>query len=390
MRKLRRFAGILFATVLVMSTFTACGNDGGGAAGGGDVWRIGGIGPTTGGAAIFGIAVSNGAQLAVEEINAAGGINGYQIELNFQDDQHDAERSVNAYNTLKDWGMQILLGPVTSTPAIAVVEEAYKDGMFMLTPSATAIAAIARPNAFRVCFSDPNQGKASAEYMAKYLGVTQVAVIYDSSDAYSSGIFETFAAKAPELGINIVAAEAFTESSNTDFSVQLQNARNAGAELLFLPFYYQEAALVLQQLAAMEWSPLIFSCDGMDGILDVEGFDPALAEGVMFLAPFAATATDDVTVAFVNAFQERFNEIPNQFAANSYDAIHIIKAAIEHANLTPSMSVSEIGDGMIQAMLEITMDGVTFKQGTWTADGEPDKEPMVVQIRGGVYYVLSN
>ena len=354
----------------------------------GAVWKIGGIGPTTGGAAFFGQAVYNGALLAVEEINAAGGINGVPIELNFQDDEHNAEFSVNAYNALIDWGMQILLGPVTSTPAIAVNVEAEADNVFMLTPSATAIPAIAPPNAFRVCFSDPMQGAVSARYMDMTGIGERIAIIYDSSDAYSSGIFEYFYEEATNLGLNIVAVEAFTEANRTDFTAQLRIAMDADADLVFLPFYYQEAALVLHQARDMGFSPVFFSCDGMDGILDVEGFDAYLADGVKFLAPFASTSEDPATVTFVEAFEARFDHIPSQFAANSYDAIHVIKEAILHSGATPDMDKADIGDLLIAAMLEITVNGVTLFNATWGADGEVNREPMVIEIVDGIYHIV--
>ena len=385
MKKFKRFTSFFCAAVMVFSvlSMTACGNDADD-----EVWRIGGIGPTTGGAAFFGQAVYNGALLAVEEINAAGGINGVPIELNFQDDEHNAEFSVNAYNALKDWGMQILLGPVTSTPAIAVNVEAEEDNVFMLTPSATAIAAIAPPNAFRVCFSDPMQGTVSARYM-QMTGIGQrIAIIFDSSDAYSSGITEFFLAEADALGLNIVAQEAFTEANRTDFTVHLRIAMEADADLVFLPFYYQEAALVLHQARDMGFSPVFFSCDGMDGILSVDGFDASLADGVKFLAPFAATAEDEATVNFVNAFEARFDHTPSQFAANAYDAIFVMKEAILHSGATPDMDTADIGDALIAAMLEITVNGVTLHNATWGVDGEVNREPMVIEIRDGIYHIV--
>jgi branched-chain amino acid transport system substrate-binding protein len=387
MRKFKKFVSFVVVTMMVMGTLalTACGNGGGSDE---EVWRIGGIGPTTGGAAFFGQAVYNGALLAVEEINAAGGINGVPMELNFQDDEHNAEFSVNAYNALKDWGMQVLLGPTTSTPAIAVNVEAYEDNVFMLTPSATAIQAIAPPNAFRVCFSDPMQGTVSARYMDKTGIGERIAILYDSSDAYSSGIFEFFYAEAMELGLNIVSIEAFTEANRTDFSVQLRLAMEAEADLLFLPLYYQEAALILHQARDIGFEPLFFSCDGMDGILSVDGFDPTLADGVKFLAPFAATAQDEATVNFVTAFEARFNETPSQFSANAYDAIFVIKEAILHSGATPDMDTADIGDALIAAMLEITVNGVTLHDATWEADGEVNREPMVIEIRDGIYHIV--
>ena len=350
-----------------------------------DTFKIGGIGPITGGAAVYGQAVMNASQMAADEINEAGGINGYQIEFNFQDDEHDAEKSVNAYNTLKDWGMQMLLGTVTSTPCTAVEGEAANDNMFLLTPSGSAVESISGDNAFRVCFSDPNQGTASAQYIGENKLAEKVAVIYNSSDVYSSGIYNTFATEAANQPFEIVSAEAFTEDSKTDFSVQLQKAKDAGADMVFLPIYYTEASLILTQAAAMDYAPKFFGCDGLDGLLAVEGFDTSLAEGVMLLTPFAADADDEQTQAFVASYKEKFGDTPIQFAADAYDGLYIIKAAAEKAGLTPDMDASAICDAMKTAMTEITYDGLTGAGMTWGADGEPNKAPKAVVIKDGAY-----
>ena len=350
-----------------------------------DTFKIGGIGPITGGAAVYGQAVMNASQMAADEINEAGGINGYQIEFNFQDDEHDAEKSVNAYNTLKDWGMQMLLGTVTSTPCTAVEGEAANDNMFLLTPSGSAVESISGDNAFRVCFSDPNQGTASAQYIGENKLAEKVAVIYNSSDVYSSGIYNTFATEAANQPFEIVSAEAFTEDSKTDFSVQLQKAKDAGADMVFLPIYYTEASLILTQAASMDYAPTFFGCDGLDGILAVEGFDASLAEGVMLLTPFAADAEDEQTQAFVASYKEKFGDTPIQFAADAYDGMYIIKAAAEKAGLTPDMDASAICDAMKTAMTEITYDGLTGAGMTWEADGEPNKAPKAVVIKDGAY-----
>lgn len=354
----------------------------------GGVLKVGGIGPITGGAAIYGLAVMNAAKLAVDEINAAGGVNGIQVEFQFEDDEHDAEKSVNAYNTLKDWGMQVLMGTVTSTPCTAVVAKTAEDNMFQLTPSGSAVESIAQPNAFRVCFSDPNQGAASAQYIGENGIATKVAVIYDSSDVYSTGIYEKFAAEAANQGIEIVAAEAFTADSKTDFSVQLQKAKEAGAELVFLPIYYTEASIILTQANGMGFDPIFFGCDGLDGLLTVENFDTTLAEGVMLLTPFAADAEDEATQNFVAAYEAAYGEIPNQFAADAYDAMYIIKAAAEKAGVTADMSVSDICEAMKTAMTEITVDGLTGTGITWDADGEPTKSPKAVIITDGAYAAM--
>ena len=302
---MKKFLSLTLAAVMAFG-LAACGSSSSSSASGstsaaaeGTTFKIGGIGPVTGGAAIYGTAVKNAAQLAVDEINANGGINGAQVEFNFQDDENDAEKSVNAYNTLKDWGMQILMGTVTSTPCIAVAAKTAEDNMFQLTPSGSAVKCVENDNAFRVCFSDPDQGTASAKYIGENKLATKIAVIYDSSDVYSSGIYEKFVAEAKNQGIDIVAAEAFTADNKTDFSVQLQKAKDKGAEMVFLPIYYTEASIILNQANSMGFKPQFFGCDGLDGLLGVENFDTSLAEGVMLLTPFAADSDDEKTQAFV-------------------------------------------------------------------------------------------
>ena len=384
---MKKIVSYLLVAMLAIGCLTGCGEKDG-AASGDKVFKIGGSGPLTGGAAAYGDAVNKGAQIAVEEINAAGGINGVKIEWKMEDDEHDAEKGVNAYNNLKDWGMQVMMGTVTSAPCIAVEAEASNDNMFLITPSGTAVDCISGSNAFRLCFSDPAQGTKSAEYIGTNKLATKVAIIYDSSDPYSAGICESFKAEASKQGLNVVASEAFTADSKTDFKVQLQKAKDSGAELLFLPIYYQEASLILSQANEMGFAPKIFGCDGLDGILGVENFDVKLAEGVMLLTPFAADAQDDLTKKFVTTYAEKFNgEVPMQFAADAYDAIYAIKAAIEKSGATSDMSASELCDKMSAAMTEISLTGLTGTI-TWDASGEPNKEPKAVVIENGAYKAM--
>ena len=383
---MKKIVSVAMAMVLALGCLTGCGS--GSSSSRGDVFKIGGIGPLTGAAASYGDAVKKGAQIAVDEINAAGGINGVRVEFKMQDDEHDAEKSVSAYNALKDWGMQMLMGTVTSAPCIAVEAEAEADNMFLLTPSGTAVDCIKGDNAFRLCFSDPAQGTKSAEFIGTNKLASKIAVIYDSSDPYSSGIYESFKAEAANQNLEIVAAEAFTADSKTDFNVQLQKAKESGAELLFLPVYYQEASLILKQANDMGFAPQIFSCDGMDGILTVENFDTSLAEGVMFLTPFAPDAQDKKTQDFVKAYADKYNgEVPIQFAADAYDAIYAIKAAIEKCNASCNMNASELCDVLKEAMLEIKVTGLTGEI-TWDASGEPSKEPKAVVITDGAYKTM--
>lgn len=404
---MKKSLSVLLTAALAATALAGCGSDAGngtdgsssaGSAAGtetqagnsasGEIFKIGSIGPTAGSNAIYGTAVMNGAQIAVDEINAAGGINGYQISFKFEDDQSDAEKSVNAYNSLKDWGMQALMGTVTTTPCVAVVEKTAQDGMYQLTPSASSTDVIENDNVFQICFTDPNQGSASAQYIAENKLATKVAVIYDSSDVYSSGIEANFVSEAENQGLEVVAEEAFTADSKTDFSTQLQKAQSAGAELIFLPIYYTEASIVLTQADSMGFDVDFFGCDGLDGLLGVENFDKELAEGVMLLTPFAADADDEATKAFVAKYQEQYKDLPNQFAADAYDAIYVMKAAIEAADATPDMSVTDLGTGMSEAMTTITVDGLTGESMKWEATGEVSKAPKAVVIKDGSYSAL--
>lgn len=385
MRKFKKLVSAALASAMVLA-MVGCGSDSGSNANAGNTFKIGGTGPLTGDAAAYGQAVRNAAQLAVDEINANGGVNGVMLELNYQDDEHDPEKAINAYNTIKDWGVQIVLGSVTSKPCIAVGGKTKEDNIFQLTPSGTAVECTQYDNAFRVCFSDPAQGTVSAQYIGNNNLATKIAIIYDSSDPYSSGIYESFTKEAGNYSFEIVSAEAFTGESNKDFSVQLQKAKDSGADMVFLPIYYKEAALILTQANSMGFAPKFFGVDGMDGILSgVENFDASLAEGVMFLTPFASTSTEENIVNFVAAYEEKYGETPNQFAADAYDGVYIIKAIIEKSGVKPSDDVSAICDSLKSAMVELTFNGLTGSNITWSAEGEPNKAPSVVIIKDGVY-----
>lgn len=385
---MKKFLSLALSLILLMGCLAACGtpetedSTAPDAAVSAPI-KIGGIGPLTGAAAVYGNAAKQGAEIAVEEINALGDI---QLELNFQDDEHDAEKSVNAYNTLKDWGMQVLCGTVTTTPAIAVSAESYADRVFTLTPSASSPEVIkGKDNVFQMCFSDPNQGIASADYIADNNLATKVAVIYNNGDAYSKGIYEKFMAQADEKGLEVVSTTTFTDDSQNDFSVQLADAQTAGAELVFLPIYYTPASLILNQANSIGYEPLFFGVDGMDGILTLEGFDAGLAEGVMLLTPFAADATDDATVSFVEKYEEKYDETPNQFAADGYDCIYALYKAYTEAEITADMSAEEVCDALVAQFTTISFDGLTGDGMTWEANGEVSKAPKAVIIQNGVY-----
>ena len=390
---MKKFISVMLVAAMAVTALTGCGsNSGSSSKKDADKYYIGGIGPTTGATAIYGTAVKNGAQIAVDEINAAGGINGKQIEYRFEDDQNDAEKAVNAYNTLKDWGMQMLVGTTTTAPCIAVAGKTASDNLFQITPSASAPSVLSSGNGniFQVCFTDPNQGIASAQYIAENKLAKKIGIIYDSSDVYSSGIEEKFEAEAKDKGLQIVSKAAFTADSKTDFGTQLQKAKDAGADLLFLHIYYQEASIILKQADTMGYKPKFFGVDGMDGILTVENFDTKLAEGVMLLTPFAADAKDKAVQKFVKTYKEQYEDTPNQFAADSYDAVYALKAAIEESKATPDMSASDMCDALKGAMTKIKMQGLTGgKDGlTWNESGEVTKSPKAVIIKNGAYKAM--
>ncbi len=370
----------LILAALMLLTVVGCGgntdNDG--------ALKIGGIGPITGEAAIYGQAVKNAMEMAVAEVNAKGGI---QFEMDFQDDAHVAETSVNAYNTLMDWGMQILVGSVTSGPAAAVSAEAADDGIFVLTPSASSPKVIeGHTNIYQMCFSDPNQGSASAQYIADNKLSEKIAVIYQNDSDYSVGIYEKFKSEADAKGLNIVYTGTFTDDSDTDFSVQLTAAKTAGADMLFLPIYYTPISLIMTQADNMGYAVKYFGVDGMDGLLGVENFNTALAEGAYLLTPFSADATDDKTVAFVNAYKEKYGEVPNQFAADAYDCVWAIYEACVAANIDPAnITTEDLCAKMIEQFTSMSFDGLTGAGMTWAATGEVSKSPMAVVIKDGVY-----
>ena len=393
---MKKIFALMLSVLMVASLLAGCGSsaapaetkapasEGEAAAPAADAIKLGMCGPLTGGAAVYGTAVQAGMEIAVEEINAKGGL---QFVLNCQDDEHDTEKAANAYNALKDWGMQVMAGPVTTAPSNVVAAECANDEIFMLTPSASGASVIEYgDNIFQICFTDPNQGTASADYMANNgMADKVIGVIYDSSDVYSAGIYEKFAAQAQANGLNVACVEAFTADNKADLTTQVTKCKEAGCEVVFLPFYATEAAQVLTYANTIGFAPVFFGCDGLDGVLTVEGFDPTLAEGVMLLTPFSADAEDEATKSFVAKFQEKTGIIPNQFAADAYDVIYAIYQACVAGNVTADMSAAEINAILVEQFTSMTFDGLTGAGMTWAATGEVSKSPMAVVIKDGVY-----
>lgn len=388
----KKLFALVLAVVLVMS-LTACGDNSGentsGDSGNNDsgtpMLKMGSIGPVTGPAAVYGNAVKNGATIAVKEINASGG--SFSIDFNFQDDEHDAEKSVNAYNNLKDWGMQVLMGTVTTNPCIAVAAEANADRVFQLTPSASSADVTAgKDNVFQMCFTDPNLGKSAANYMTENKLGTKIAAIYNNADAYSSGVFNAFKAEMKAKGVELVYEGTFSSDDNADFSVQLNGAKAAGADMVFLPIYYTPASLILAQADSMGYEPTFFGVDGLDGILAMEGFDKSLADGVMLMTPFNPWSEDEKVVNFVKKYEEAFGETPNQFAADAYDAVYAIYNAAVESGVTADMSATDLCDKLVSAFTtNFTYSGLTGSGMTWGTNGEVSKDPVVCVIENGKY-----
>lgn len=382
--KMKKVLAVVLAVAVAMSLLVGCsgGNAPAGDKASGTI-KVGCIGPTTGDYAQYGMAVQNALQMAIDEINAKGGL---QFELLSEDDQGDATMAVNAYNVEMQKGMQILLGTVTSGACAAVADIAHEERVFLLTPSASAtIVNEGRDNVYQVCFTDPNQG-ASAAQTIKSLDLGQkIAVIWNNAQDYSTGIYQSFVKKANEIGLEVVADSTFSDDSNADFSVQLQEAANAGADMVFLPIYYTPVAAIMQQSTAAGYDFKFFGVDGMDGLLSIKGFDTSLAEGSYMLTPFDANKSDDMTSAFVSSYQSKFGDVPNQFAADAYDAMYIFYAACQDLGFTSETTPQEICEKMIPWMQSYSYTGLTGEGMVWTADGCVSKVATAYIIEDGKY-----
>ena len=397
--KTKKLLAFVMASAMVLSMAACGGSSSSGNSGSSDAaadnsgstdtadtqtFKLGSIGPLTGDYAIYGMAVVQGAELAVNEINASD--SKIKFEFQKQDDEGDGEKAVNAYNTMMDHGLQVLVGPTTTGASIAVADVCYNDRTFMLTPSASSTGTTeGKDNMFQMCFIDPAQGTLAADKIAEKKLGTKIAIIWKNDDVYSTGIHDKFVEEAKTKGLEVVSDMTFTDSSANDFSVQLNDAKSKGAELVFLPIYYQPASLILTQAHNMGFQTTFFGVDGMDGILTLEGFDTSLAEGLMLMTPFAADAQDEKTQAFVSAYVAAYGETPNQFAADAYDCVYAYKQALENAGAAPDMSAEDLCDKMIEQFTSMTFDGLTGTGATWSTEGAVTKDPTVAVIKDGKY-----
>lgn len=342
----------------------------------GDVYKIGGMGPLTGDAASYGISVKQGAEIAINEINAAGGVNGHNLELVFEDDECDEEKAISAYNKVMDEGVIAILGAVTSGCSVAVAGESVNDGILQITPSGSALECTDGDNAFRICFTDPLQGETMAKYISEQ-GYKNVAIIYDAASDYSKGITDAFVAEAGNLGLGIADQESFN-SGDVDFKTQLTKIKDSGADCIFLPLYYAEVGYISEQAATLGINLPYFGSDGWDGIIAQLNGDTTNIEGATFLTPFVATDEAENIKAFVGAYEAAYLATPDQFAADSYDGVYAIKAAIEQCGDDVT------NENLVAAMTKISINGLTGDM-TFTAEGEPNKSAKVAVIENGQY-----
>lgn len=384
-----KFMCTALAVALCATAFTGCNRKFSG-----DKLAIGGIGPLTGSAADYGTAVRNAIELAIEEVNAAGGVNGIELELIYEDDVADGEKALNAYNSLKNAGMQLLIGTVTSGSGVMISEATRDDNMFVISPSGSDPDVIQYDNAFRVCLEDPAQGKLAAEYILENMPeVQKIGVLTCDGSDYSKGITEAFNKVINEDGTKTLVSASFAQDTDTDFTAQAAKFNTEEVDLVFLPIYYQAAACFIREADKqpnLKDIPIIGG-DGLDGIVKELDADSALAEDVLLVTLFSATLQTEPTKSFVDSYVEKYGATPSQFAADAYDAVYIVKQALEYAveeqgkSFDASTSASDLCEILKAAMTEISFSGVTGENIEWTADGVPTDRIRVVRIENGAY-----
>lgn len=339
---------------------------------------IGGLAPLTGDIAVYGNAVKNAASMAFDEINAAGGVLGKQIEYKVLDEKGDSAEAINAYNRLTSENIVALLGDVTSKPSIAVAELAAEDGLPMLTPTASH-PDVTKPgdNIFRVCFLDPFQGAAMATFAADSLGAKTVAVLYNTSDDYSQGLAASFQAQAESLGLTVVNYEGYG-ADDKDFKAQLTKIASSNPDALFIPDYYAKDALIATQAREAGITVPILGADGWDGVLTaVDASNISVLNDVYFSNHYSVQDTSEKVSTFVKNYTAKFGEAPNALAALGYDAAYMLAQAITTADSTDS-------DKIVAALAGIKYEGVT---GTiqYAGSGDPVKSVTIIRIVDGEY-----
>ncbi len=415
---MKKILAIVLALVLCLSLLAACGSKDSGSAGSagstpapssgstdagtdtapdtgsapaapGEPIKIGYLGPLSGGVAQYGIAVQNGVKLYVDQLNAAGGIGGRQIELVSYDEEGDATKAITGYNSLMDSGVVAIVGDVTTGPCTAVVAEAYPDNTPMITASATATSITFNAdtntvytNMFRSCFIDPFQGETMARFAVEVLGAKTAAVLYDNGDTYSTGVYEYFVSKAGELGLTLVAEESYATGA-VDFSGQLTNIASKNPDVLFLPIYYNDVALVASQAANAGLSATLLGVDGWSGVLDAVT-DPALVEGAYYCSGYSAADTGALVQKFLGDYAAAYGgATPNMFDAQGYDAAWILCDAIAKAEQSGEAYGSDgYKQAIINAMKATDSDYVTGHV-SYDEHNDPQKTAAIINIVGG-------
>ncbi|MBQ0083297.1 MAG: ABC transporter substrate-binding protein [Clostridiales bacterium] len=373
MKNFKKIIAIIMVTAMVVACFAGCGEENGTS---GDTFFIGATGPLTGSVMSYGVSVKNGAQLAVEEINAAGGLDGINFTFEMLDDKATAEDAATGYDQLFDKGMNLSLGSVTSGSCEAFATKAAKDKLFFITPSASAANVIEnRPTAFRVCFGDPDQGILAADELSKTY--TKIGAIYDSSDDYSSGIYAAFESEMKKLG-KAYTVQSFDKENNRDFSTQVEALKDC--EVIFLPIYYTEAGLIAKACVSKGVNALLFGCDGLDGVAGQ--IDSTVTNTIKYITPFDVNSTEEKTANFVKSYTAKYNTAPDQFAADGYDAIYTIFEALKAAGVKDTkLEAAEMSEKIIAALTAETFSykGVTGGM-TWDASCACTKVPVIVEL----------
>ncbi len=377
MKNLKKMACILTCLVLLTGLFAGCEKQNSK-----DAYVIGVSAPLTGSSSTYGIAVKNGAEMAIEEINNAGGLNGVDFVLISTDDMNDATKVATNYASLYEKGMQISLGCVTSLPGIEFTNLSKDDNLFFITPSASNDDIPQYDNGYQMCFADGNQGKVAAEYVNEaYQGKT-IGIFYKADDNYSQGIYTQFKANLDPSVTTIDTS--FTDANASDFTTQLESLKNC--EFIFMPIYYQPASLFMKQgKSIISASAVYYGCDGFDGINSVKGFDlDAIPQEVSMLSHFNSKASDGSAKEFIDKYVEKYGtETLNQFAASAYDCIYAIYGAMKQAEINDvSISASDLCEKMKTVFQGgYTFSGVTGNNITWDENGYVNKSAVKYIIK---------
>ena len=340
--------------------------------------KIGGMAPLTGALAIYGVTTTNGAELAVKEINENGGILGKKIEYIMLDTKGDSTEAVMAYNKLVDEKVAGIIGEITSKPTLAVAEVAVQDNMPLITPTGTQVDITeAGPNVFRVCFTNPYQGKVLAITSKERLGADTVAVMLNNSSDYSDGITKAFIEESEKLGMKVMGVEGYSDRDK-DFRPQLTKLAAMNPDVVLIPEYYEQAALIATQAREVGVKSIFVGSDGWDGIaktLDKSSY--SAIENSYFTNHFSMEDQSEKIQNFLKDYRETYKEDPSAFSALGYDAIYMMKSAIEKAGTTDKQKV-------VDALKGIEYNGITGYL-TFDDHNNPVKAVTVLKIENGKY-----